>query len=70
MIEICRKSPNEARQRPVPGEHEHDQARWEEGLSSAISDQVDQGQRGHHRRGATVEDDQAKRSEGWIMAEE
>jgi hypothetical protein len=35
MIEICRKSPNEARQGLIPGKHDHGQARWEEGPNSA-----------------------------------
>jgi hypothetical protein len=43
MIEIHRKSPNEARQRPIPGEHEHGRARWEEGPGLAILGRVDQG---------------------------
>jgi hypothetical protein len=40
MIEICRESQNEARQRPVYGKHEHGQARWEENPSSAKGKQV------------------------------
>jgi hypothetical protein len=70
MIENCRKSPNEARQEPNPNEHEHDQARWEEGLGSAISGRVNQGQGHHHRRRATTEDDQTKKYEWWLMVEE
>jgi hypothetical protein len=70
MIEICRKSPVEARQRPVTDEHEHDQARWEEGPISAISDQVDQEQGCRHGRRAATKDDQVKKSERWPMVEE
>jgi hypothetical protein len=70
MIEICRKSPNEARQRPVPSKYEHGQAQWEEGPSSAILGRVDQGQGCHHRRRVATEDDQAKKFERWPMVEE
>jgi hypothetical protein len=63
-IEICRESPNEARQRPIRGEHEHGQARREEGPGLAISGRVDQGQGGHHMRGVVAEDDQAIKSKG------
>jgi hypothetical protein len=70
LIEICKESPNEARQRPVPGKHEHGGIRWEEGPGSTISGRVDQGQGGHHRRRTTAEDDQTKKSEGWLMAKE
>jgi hypothetical protein len=37
-IEICRESPDEARQGPVPDEYEHGRARGEEGPGSAILD--------------------------------
>jgi hypothetical protein len=69
-IEICLKSPNEARQGPVPNKHEHGRARREEGLSSAISDPVNQGQGCRRRRRTTIKDDQAKKSEMWLIAEE
>jgi hypothetical protein len=62
-IEICKKSPNESRHRPVPGEHKPGQAQWEEGPSLTISGRVDQGQGCHHRRRTATEDDQAKKSE-------
>jgi hypothetical protein len=70
MIEIYRKFPNEARQGPVPGKYEYGRARREEGPGSAISGRVDQGQRGHRKRRAATEDDQAKKSERWPMVEE
>jgi hypothetical protein len=70
MIEICRKSPDEARQGPVPDEYEHGRARREEGPRSAISSRDDQGKRVHHRRRTAAEDDQTKKSEGWPMAKE
>jgi hypothetical protein len=66
MIEIYRKSPNEARQGPVPTEYEHGRAQGEEDPGSAISSRVDQGKGGCHRRAMTAEDDQAKKSEGWL----
>jgi hypothetical protein len=70
-IEICRKSSNEARQGPVPVEHDHDQARWEEGPGLAISGRVNQGQgHHHHRRRVAIEDDQVKKSKSWPMAKE
>jgi hypothetical protein len=69
-IEICRKSPNIARQGPIPSKHEHGQARWEEGLGSAMSGRVDQGQGHRHRRGTTTKDDQPKKPEGQPMLEE
>jgi hypothetical protein len=43
MIGIYKKSPNEAPQGLVLGEHEHGQAQWEEGPGLAISGRVDQG---------------------------
>jgi hypothetical protein len=43
MIIICRKSPNEARQRPIPDEHEHGQARREEGPGLANSTELTKG---------------------------
>jgi hypothetical protein len=49
-IEICKESPNEARQRPAPNEHEHGRARQKEGPDSAILGRVDQGQGDYHRR--------------------
>jgi hypothetical protein len=64
MIEICRKYANEARQGPIFDEHEHGQARWEEGHGLAISGRVNQGQGGCHRRRAAVKDDYAKKPEG------
>jgi hypothetical protein len=70
MIEICRKSPNKARQRPVPHEHEHGQAQWEEGPGLTIIGRVDQGRGGRHRRRAVVKDDQAQKSKRWTMLEE
>jgi hypothetical protein len=70
MIKICRECSNKARQRPIPGKHEHGRARREEGPGSAISGRVDQSQGGCYRRGTTVEDDQAKESEGWPMTKE
>jgi hypothetical protein len=54
-IENCRKFSNEARKGPVPGEHEHGRARWEEGPDLAISGRVDQGQRCHYRRETDVD---------------
>jgi hypothetical protein len=70
MIEICRKSPDEARQGPIPGEYEHGRARGWEGPVSAISGWDDQGKRGHHRRRTTAKDVQVEKSEGWPMAKE
>jgi hypothetical protein len=69
-IEICKKSPDEARQGPISCEYEHGRARGEEGPSSAISGRDDQGKGGCHRRRTTAEDDQAKKSEGWPMVKE
>jgi hypothetical protein len=68
MIEIYRKSPDEARQGPVPSEYEHGRARGEEGPGSAILGRDDQWKRGHHRRRMTTEDDQAEKYEGWPKA--
>jgi hypothetical protein len=56
MIEIYRKSPNEARQGSVPGKYEHGRAQWK-GLGSAILGQVDQWQGGHYRRRMVTKDD-------------
>jgi hypothetical protein len=70
MIEVCGESPNEAQQRSVPSYHEYGRAQWEEGLGSTILGRVNQGQRGHHRRGEIAEDDQAQKSKNWPMEEE
>jgi hypothetical protein len=67
-LKFAEKSPNEAQQGLVPDEH--DQARWEDGPSSALSGQVNQGQGCRHRRRAATKDDQAKKSERWPMVEE
>jgi hypothetical protein len=67
MIEIYRKSPNEARQGPVPDKHELGRAQWKESPSSTISSRVDQGQGCRHRRRTTIEDDQAEKSKGRPM---
>jgi hypothetical protein len=64
MIKICGKSPDEARQGPVPDEYEYGRARGEEGPGSAISGRDDQENGGHHRRRTAAEDDQAEKSEG------
>jgi hypothetical protein len=69
-IEICRKSSNEAWEGLVPRKHEYGRARWEEGLDLAISGQVNHGKGRHHRRWASTEDVQAKKSERWPMAKE
>jgi hypothetical protein len=70
MIEICRKSLNEAQQRFVPDKHEHARPRWEEGPASTILGQVNKRQGGHHRRTEAGEDDQTKKSERRPMLEE
>jgi hypothetical protein len=70
MIEFCRKSPDEAREELVPSKHEYGRGRWEESPASVISGRDDQGKRGCHRRRTTIEDDQAKKSEGWQMSKE
>jgi hypothetical protein len=70
MIEICRKSPHETRQGPVPSKYEHGRVRGEEGPSLAILGRDDQREGGCHRRRTATEDDQAEESEGWPMAKE
>jgi hypothetical protein len=70
MIEICRKSPNEAQQGFIPGKPEHGRARWEEDPGSTILGLIDKRQGDRHSRGAATDDDQAKESEGWTMAKE
>jgi hypothetical protein len=62
MIEICRESPNEARQKPGLGEYEHGRAPWE-GPGLVISCQINQGQGDPHRRRTVDKDDQAKKFE-------
>jgi hypothetical protein len=68
-IEICRKSPSEVRQGPIPDKHKHGRAQ-SKGACSTISDRVDQGQGGHHRRRTTTENDQVEKSKGRPMTEE
>jgi hypothetical protein len=58
MIEICKESPDEARQGHVPGESEHGRARGEEGSGLAISGRDDQGKGGCHRGRMSAKDDQ------------